>query len=71
MIDYGCCDFDADSSDPDDGEEPWHYLLTCLHCGTKWYGLHCPHDGYQNPCPGCGVRPTPVREEAGRVEEDK
>lgn len=23
------------------------------------YGLHCPHDGYQNPCQNCGARPIP------------
>jgi hypothetical protein len=24
--------------------------------------LHCPHDGYQNPCPKCGKRPVIVIE---------
>ena len=38
-------------------EELWHYARTCAHCGHVWGGLHCPHDGYQNPCPSCGTRP--------------
>ena len=38
-------------------EESWHYLRYCGFCGHEWYGLHCPHDGYQNPCPNCGRRP--------------
>jgi len=51
------CEFDPY---PDDDPEPsWHYKRTCKHCGREWYGLHCPHEASQNPCPGCGVRPTP------------
>jgi hypothetical protein len=61
------CECDADPNDPDEdgteGNEPWHYLRSCGACGHQWYGLHCPHDGYQNPCPECGTRPTPVRSE--------
>lgn len=53
------CEFTPDPNDPDDD---WHFLRRCLHCGETWWGLHCPHDGYQNPCPKCGVRPTTVRE---------
>jgi hypothetical protein len=41
-------------------EESWHYTRTCENCGYVWGGLHCPHDGYQNPCPKCGTRPVPV-----------
>ncbi len=37
------------------------YSRTCTHCGREWLGLHCVHDGYQNPCPGCEVRPEPQR----------
>jgi len=44
--------------DPDDPEDDWHYDRVCEFCGAKWRGLHCPHDGVQNPCPGCGKRPT-------------
>jgi hypothetical protein len=40
-------------------EESWHYLRTCETCGGRWYGLHCPHDGHQNPCLYCGTRPEP------------
>ncbi len=41
-------------------DELWHYKRTCNFCGHIWGGLHCPHDGYQNPCPVCGKRPTVV-----------
>jgi len=41
-------------------EESWHYLRKCENCGMEWYGLHCPHDGYQNPCPCCGIEPTVI-----------
>lgn len=37
-------------------EESTHYLREC-ECGHRWYGHHCPHDGYQNPCSKCGKRP--------------
>lgn len=40
----------------------WHFKRTCEFCGYVWAGLHCPHDGYQNPCPKCKRRPTPVPE---------
>ena len=45
------------------GEESWHYLRQCEYCGREWYGLHCPHDGYQNNCPSCGRRPTTIEED--------
>jgi hypothetical protein len=51
------CEFDTDPEEP---EDTWHFRRTCEACGTVWYGLHCPHDGYQNPCPGCGLRPAVV-----------
>lgn len=55
------CEFDPyPAGDPDHGEESWHYRRTCASCWTSWYGLHCPHDGIQNPCPGCAVRPVPA-----------
>ena len=55
------CEFQVDPDNPDeDGEKPWHYRRVCLSCGGVWWGLHCPHDGYQNPCPSCGVRPETV-----------
>lgn len=56
------CDCEFNPYDDDSGEESFHYLRTCEHCGHKWYGLHCPHDRYQNPCPNCGVQPTPIEE---------
>ena len=43
-------------------EDDCYYDRTCEHCGHQWEGLHSPEDGYQNPCPDCGVRPTPVKE---------
>jgi len=49
-------------NDEDYGKESWHFLRTCKFCGNKWWGLHCPHDGYQNPCPECGRRPVPIEE---------
>lgn len=56
------CEFDVDpdSDDENTPETTWHYRRTCRHCSGVWWGLHCPHDGRQNPCPHCGVRPTPV-----------
>ncbi len=54
------CEPDADPEEP--GETKTHYLRICAACGTKWEGLHCPHDGFQNPCPGCGRRPIVLRE---------
>lgn len=56
------CEFDVDPEEPDDD---WHFFRTCFACGGKWYGLHCPHDGYQNPCPHCGERPIPIKETRG------
>ena len=55
------CEFDPyDPADNPEGEESWHYKRTCAFCGRVWWGLHCPHDGYQNPCAGCGRLPAPV-----------
>lgn len=51
------CEFDTGDCWTDRDFEPWHYRLVCEHCGYQWCGLHCPHDGIQNPCPGCGVLP--------------
>lgn len=48
------CEFTVD---PDDIEDDWHFDRVCKHCGRQWRGLHCPHDGYQNPCPECGIKP--------------
>lgn len=42
-------------------EPPWHFLRTCPMCGYQWGGLHCPHDGFQNPCPNCGEWPEVVQ----------
>lgn len=44
----------------DEHEELWHYRRTCASCGHMWGGLHCIHDGFQNPCPRCNTRPIPV-----------
>lgn len=56
------CECEFDPYDEAKPEESWHYKRTCLNCGYVWHGLHCAHDGYQNPCPNCEVRPTPVPE---------
>ena len=42
-------------------EESWHFKRTCDYCGHVWAGIHCPHDGIQNPCPNCGK--TPITKE--------
>ena len=55
----GCeCEPDAEPEEP--GEKKTHYLRTCANCSRQWEGLHCPHDGYQNCCPLCEVRPAPL-----------
>jgi len=41
-------------------EERMYNQRTCLGCGYNWWGLHCPHDGYQNPCPNCKLTPKQV-----------
>lgn len=51
------CDCTFDPYDWDDLDDSVHYRRTCKHCGHVWWGLHCPHDGAQNPCPKCGERP--------------
>lgn len=48
--------------DDADEEELWHFRRTCSNCGYVWGGLHCPHEGYQNPCPQCETFPEVVRE---------
>lgn len=42
-------------------EDYFHHQLVCRFCGNTWWGLHCPHDGYQNPCPGCDKPPIPIK----------
>jgi hypothetical protein len=41
-------------------EDYCHYFRTCLKCGKNWWGLHCPHELYQNPCGQCGLVPVTV-----------
>lgn len=48
------------TTDPKDPSDDWHYDRVCLFCGHEWRGLHCPHDGYQNPCNECGNTPIPI-----------
>jgi len=43
----------------------WHYWRICDHCGEKWGGIHCPHDGVQNVCPACGKYPDINHGECG------
>ena len=47
------CEFDPYDDEPE--TDSWHYKRSCQACGSTWYSLHCIHDGYQNPCPSCGV----------------
>lgn len=54
------CEFDPEYGDSDGPST--HYHRVCEYCGESWAGLHCPHDGYQNPCPHCGERPTVLRD---------
>ena len=63
------CECEFTPYDDEPGEESCHYLRKCAHCGGEWWGLHCPHDGYQNPCPKCGIRPETEPEEAIRDTE--
>jgi hypothetical protein len=44
-------------------EESWHYLRECQECSDQWWGLHCPHDGWQNCCPRCGARPVTIEDQ--------
>ena len=45
---------------PSELDDSTHYHRTCMNCGKNWWGLHCPHDGYQNNCPNCNIRPHTV-----------
>jgi len=49
------CDCEPEVDEP--SEEATHFKRTCKSCGANWWGLHCPHDGYQNPCPECKALP--------------
>ncbi len=55
------CEF-TPYNDDDESESSTHYFRRCQFCQHAWYGLHCPHDGYQNPCENCGQKPMPVSE---------
>ena len=56
------CEFDPRYDEDDGGPgEAWHFHRVCPSCGCEWAALHCPHDGYQNPCPRCGLLPPPSR----------
>lgn len=56
------CNCEPEVDEP--GEEATHFRRTCEHCGFEWWGLHCPHDLLQNPCGQCGIKPTPVTNDA-------
>ena len=59
----GCdCEYDVDPDDPNENAPTtaWHYHRACRACGGQWWGVHCPHDGSQTPCPHCGVTPAVV-----------
>lgn len=69
----GLCECEFDPYPPEDedyGEESWHFLRTCVACGRKWWGLHCPHDGTQRPCPGCSRVPETAPETGEEVGLD-
>lgn len=51
------CEFTPYDDEPN--EESWHFKRICKVCSGYWWGLHCPHDGVQKPCPVCGIRPEP------------
>ena len=63
------CEFDVDpdSDDENTPETARHYKRTCKFCGATWWGLHCPHDGIQNPCPHCRRRPETVPDDGQAV----
>ena len=44
----------------DELEQSTHYQRTCMFCGYSWLGLHCVHDGYQNPCGNCDRKPLVI-----------
>lgn len=55
------CEFDPYPADAEiAGLKSCHFRRICLFCGYVWFGLHCPHDGYQNMCPKCGKYPAVV-----------
>jgi hypothetical protein len=56
------CECEFDPYDDCD-EESFHYRRVCEVCKGDWWGLHCKHDGYQNPCPYCGKRPETTKEQ--------
>ncbi len=62
------CEFTVDPEDP---EDDWHFDRTCQSCGKQWRGLHCPHDGYQNPCPWCGVMPLSAPSSQPSINQTK
>jgi hypothetical protein len=53
------CQFDVDPESIDENtvDTTWHFKRICPSCATTWFGLHCPHDGVQNPCPACNRKP--------------
>jgi hypothetical protein len=55
------CDCEFDKYEDEPQEESWHFKRECRECGHVWYGLHCPHDDKQNPCPNCGIVPIPEK----------
>lgn len=64
-----CCEFDPRYATNEEGDfqtggayNSAHYHRRCLECFHEWAGLHCMHDGYQNPCPNCGARPVPIED---------
>lgn len=63
------CQFDPNPDEEDEAtpETSWHYKRKCPACGGEWFGLHCPHELHQTPCPHCGVTPTPEPDVEGMV----
>jgi hypothetical protein len=57
----GTCRCEFDPYDDGDTEPSTHYKRTCLFCKQSWFGLHCPHDGHQRPCPNCGKKPITLK----------
>lgn len=54
------CECEFAPYEDDDDEVSYHFKRECKSCNRTWWGLHCPHDGVQRPCPHCNVTPTVV-----------
>lgn len=67
------CEHTPDPDDPDENtkDTSLHYLRRCQFCKATWWGLHCPHDGFQNPCGNCGKTPLKIDKGVPSVEANQ